>query len=154
MNEYSLQLIALSKIAWISVFSFLYGLGGISNKWLRRFVACFWIGLGIYVFSIWQNNWHWLKIITPILLCITLHLGYGAEKTIQKIKKRAIVGVCLGMCDLPLAFLSGLWMLFFINLALCITVSILFGVFNPFKNARDEETNIATFSKVLTMFMI
>lgn len=154
MNEHLLQLIASLKIIWVAIFSYLYGEGGISNKWIRRFVGGAWIGLGILGFSIWQGNFNYLKLMTSGLLTGALTLGYGADETIIKIEKRALYGMALAVAGLPLAICSSLWMLFAFNVIMCLMVSVLFGVWNPFKNARDEETAIASFSLILTMYLI
>ena len=154
MNENILQIIASLKIIWIAVFSYFYGEGGIQNKWIRRFIAAVWFALGIYGFSMWEGNLHLLKFLSPALLIGALHMGYGGDKTLIKFEKRALYGFLIGLSSLPLAFTSHLWVLFGIQILLCILASVLFGVLNPFKNARDEETNIATFSLILPMFMI
>ncbi len=69
MNEHTLQLIASLKIVWLAVFCYLYGEGGISNKWIRRFVGAAWMMIGIFGFSMWVKTWHnWYLISLPLMI--------------------------------------------------------------------------------------
>lgn len=155
MSEYTLQAIASLKLCWVAGFALLYGLGGISNKWLRRFVGPLWMGVGIYLFGIWQGVSQWWHLVYPFLLCASLHLGYGGTDNVWiKLRKRAIYGLCLGISALPVVFVSGLWILYILHCVLCVASSVVLGVFNPTKSARDEETLIAVLSTVLVLFLI
>ncbi len=124
------------------------------NKWLRRFVGAFWIGLGVYGFSQWAQSFHVWYLLYPFLLCASLHIGYGGSDVKTKIRKRFIYGIALGIAALPLCFGNGLWYLFGLHCLLCITASCFLGVVNPTKNARSEETLIATLSTVIPLFLI
>lgn len=155
MDEHALQLIASLKIVWVAVGSFLYGLGGISNKWIRRFLLPLWMGLGIWVFGIWTGSFSLLQLLYVPLCCASLHLGYGGTDDIWiKLRKRVIYGLCLGVSALPLVFNSNLWLLFAFHCCLTVSASVLLGTFNPTKNARSEETIIATLSTVLVLFLL
>lgn len=155
MNEYSLQFIAAGKLLWAGVFSLLYGLGGIQKKWIRRYLGAAWMGGGVCLFGALQNSFSWLHLLYPALLCASLSLGYGGtDDTLVKIRKRAIYGLALGVAALPLCFGSGLWFLFGLHVALCVTSSVALGVSNPTKTARDEESLIAALSSILPLFLI
>lgn len=154
MTEYTLQIIASLKIVWVAVGSLFYGLGGISNKWIRRFILPLWMGIGIWVFGHWQGSFQYWHLCYSGLLCGSLHLGYGSDEVAIKIRKRAIYGLCLGVSAIPIVFSSGLWVLFGIHVAICIASSVILGVFNPTKNARSEETIIAVLSTVLVLFLV
>ena len=58
------------------------------------------------------------------------------------------------MSALPLLFVGGDIIIFAFNLILMIGASVVFGVWNPFKHARDEETVLGTLATLLPMFMI
>ena len=146
---------AIGKLLWVVVFASLYGFGGIKNKWKRRYLAPFWMGCGIWLFSFLTHSWHWWYLLYPLLLCGFLHIGYGgSDDTLVKLRKRAIYGLCLGIAALPLVFGNYLWLLFVFHCVLCVASSVVFGVWNPFKNARSEESAIALLSTVLVLFLI
>jgi len=155
MGEYGLQIIASLKIVWVAVGSLWYGLGGISNKWIRRFILPLWMGIGIWVFGHWQGSFQYWHLCYSGLLCASLHIGYGGTDNVWvKLRKRAIYGLCLGVSAIPIVFSSGLWVLFGIHVAICIASSVILGVFNPTKNARSEETIIAVLSTVLVLLLV
>ena len=154
MSENLLQIIAICKMLWITGFTALYGFGGIKNKYLRRFVGSFWMGLGIYGFSYGMNNFHWFYLFYPALLCASLHIGYGGDDVATKIRKRSIYGMALAVSALPLCLGSHLWALFGLHVVLCVMASVLLGVFNPMRNARDEETMVAVLSTIIPLFLI
>lgn len=154
MNEYPLQFIASGKIFWSGVACMLYGLGGISNKWIRRLVMSFWMGCGLLMFAKLQGTFNAWQLLYPPLLCASLHLGYGGDNVKRKIIRRSIYGLAIAVSALPLAIISGLWILYSIHAFLCVSMSVLLGVFNPTDSARSEETLIACFSSVLPLFLI
>ena len=63
-------------------------------------------------------------------------------------------GLAFWASAFPLALHSKLWSLWAYYGILVVLSSVFFGVFNPFKNARDEESNIATAALMLPMFMV
>jgi len=155
MNEYLSQIIASLKVLWISVFGLLYGLGGINHKWIRRYCGALWMGLGVFIFAEWQNTFHWYYLIYPILLCASLHIGYGGTDNVWiKICKRTIYGMALAISALPLCFSSHLWFLFGMHCVLCIMGSIFLGVFNISSNARSEENLVAVLSTLIPLYLI
>jgi hypothetical protein len=154
LSENTLQLIAGLKLVWVACFAILYGFGGISNKWLRRFVGPFWMGLGVYGFSTWTGSFHPWYLAYPLLLAISLHLGYGGDSIGKKLRKRSIYGLALGVSALPLCFGNYLWLLFGFHVVLCVAVSVILGVFNPAKTARNEETLIAALSTIIVLYLI
>lgn len=154
MNENTLQLIAIGKLFWVVIFVGCYGFGGISDKWIRRYLGAFWMGLGVFVFGSLQDSFHWWHLLYAGLLCGALHLGYGGDSNAVKIRKRSTYGIALGVSALPLVFGSGLWVLYIYHCILCVSVSVLLGVWNPTKNARSEETLIAFLSTVIPLYLI
>lgn len=155
MNEISLQIIAFLKLLWVAVFSLLYGLGGMSGKWKRRFIAPVWMMLGVFIFSKWTFNWsYWYLIYLPLLIA-SLHIGYGGTDNVWiKIRKRSLYGLALGIAPASLAILNTAWAMWGLHIVLCVAFSVLLGVWNITKNARSEETLIATASTLLPLFFI
>ena len=156
MSEITLQILALAKLLSAVIFAGLYALGGMAgiSKGARRFGGVIWIGLAISIISFWQRTFSAMYLLYPLLLLGALHLGYGAEKVLEKLRRRAIYGLALGVASLPIALKTGNWIMFASNMVLCVGASITFGVFNPLRNARDEETIIGALSIVLPMFMV
>lgn len=154
MTEYNLQLIASLKIIWLACFGYLYGLGGISNKWIRRFIAPAWMMLGIFSFSQWQGVWsYWYLLFYPIAV-IGLHRGYGSDKTMVKVYKRAVYGLILSCASIPIVAHSHYWFLFALSCFISVLSCVVIGAFDAPRNARDNETLIATFCFLLTLFLI
>lgn len=154
MNEYPLQFIASGKLFWSGVFCLLYGLGGIERKWIRRYLGPLWMGLGLWMFASLQGTFNAWGLLYAPLLSLSLHLGYGGESTGVKVRKRLLYGLAIAVSALPLAVISGLWLLYGIHVAICVSMSVLLGVFNPTDSARSEETLIACFTSVLPLFLI
>lgn len=155
MSEYLLQYISSLKILFISVGSLLYGIGGISNKWIRRFILPLWMGLGIWGFGTWTGTFSPLQLLYVPLLCASLHLGYGGTDNVWvKIRKRSIYGLAIGVSAIPICIVSSMWWLFAIHVGCCVMGSVFLGVYNPSRNARSEETIIAVLSTLLVLFLI
>lgn len=155
MSENTLALIAFLKLIWLSIFSYLYSLGGINNKWIRRFVGSAWMMLGIFGFSTWCSTWNlWYLLFFP--LCIWgLSNGYGGvDDVISKIRRRAIYGVVLCCASIPLVSFSHAYVLFAFGCFITVLSSITLGVWNPTRSARNEETLIASLSFIITLFLI
>ena len=154
MDENLLQIIAVCKLIWVSCFAALYGFGGISGKWKRRYVGPAWIGLGIWGFSMWTNSWNLVYLTYIPLLGLSLSLGYGASDFKDKLFKRSIYGLALGCAPIGIVIISHTWGLFAFHVSSCVIASVAFGVFNISKTARSEETLIATYCCLLPLYMI
>jgi len=125
-----------------------------NGKWKRRFIGPSWMMLGIFLFSMWQGAWHnWFLLCLPIMIS-GLCNGYGAEKTWDKIRRRALYGLVLSVSGIPIVIFSHLWVLFGFSVFISVVSCVVLGVWNPCKNAREEETLIATLSFLLILFLI
>ena len=151
MSEWILQWLAFSKLIAVAVFGLLYGIGGMWRKWVRRFLAPILLGFFFWLFAKDFSFWY---ILSPALLIGALHKGYGGDDTQTKVKKRTICGGLLTITALPIAIVTGNWLMFGIHTLLCLTGMVVLGVWNPTRNARDEETLIGTLAVVMPMFMI
>jgi hypothetical protein len=76
---------------------------------------------------------------------ITLSLGYGASTVGVKILKRAIFGFLNGASSSTVNIWQKKWLLVGFQTILLTGAYISFGVFNPFPNARAEETILGIF---------
>jgi len=154
MSELTLQLLAFFKVIDVAEFGLFYGLGGMIKKEIKRVGGPIWIAISISIIGFIQKTISLWYFLYPILLMASLCIGYGAEEKKEKLKKRALYGLALGISALPVVVITSRWFLFGFHLILCLGASILLGVYNPLRNARDEETLIASLSVILPIFMI
>lgn len=154
MSEHTLSFIAFMKLIWLSIFSYLYSEGGISNKWIRRFIGSGWMMLGIFAFSQWQGVWNYWYLLCFPLMTIALSIGYGANDTFTKIRKRAVYGIILSCTAIPIVVFSHMWVLFGYSVFIAVVSSVLLGGFNPTRSARAEETLVATLCVLLMLFLL
>ena len=153
MNELTLQIIASSKIVFLGVFTLLYGLGGISGKWKRRILGSLLLTAGIVVYSLLASTFSYWFILYAPLLYGALSIGYGGDELGEKILKRMRYGFLAGMAALPIAIVTGQWVMFGVHLVLCTALTTIYGVLNPV-HARSEETIIATILGFTPLFMV
>lgn len=148
-----LLLVWVCKFIIVGVCAVLYRLGGWINKALRRFLMpVVYLG-GCSLIALWKGNYsNWIWITLPILIG-SLCMGYSNNQG-QGYKKRFIVGILIALSFLNFPFLFGKWVLY--GYHCCITVSsmVLFGLFNPFNNAVEEEAMIATMALIMPIMMI
>ena len=154
MSENTLQLIAFLKLIVVAVFGLLYGLGGMSGKWKRRYVGPAVYGLALLGFTLWTQSFKPLCLLSPLLLCGALHLGYGASTTAEKITKRAVAGAAAGFSAVPLFIAYGAGTLALLHIVVCIGVSIVAGVWNQTSSARTEETLIGAVYVLIPLLTI
>ena len=154
MSEVALQWIAFSKLIAVAIFALLYGWGGMRGKWKRRYVAPLVYGLAIWGFTTWTQSFSWLSLLSPLLLCGALHSGYGADKTPEKIMRRAVAGGLAGFSAVPLFLAYGAGTLALLHIAVCMSVSIVAGVWNQTSSARTEETLIGATYVLIPMLTI
>ena len=148
MNEWTLQNLALLKLLTACAFAYLYGVGGMWRKWVRRYIA------SLLLMSVSAYFGSWMGLLWASLVCASTHIGYGADTTGKKILKRAGVGLAMGISALPLAISSQMFGLYLAHWVLVLGANIYFGVVNPFKSARDEESVIGFCDVVLPLFML
>jgi hypothetical protein len=155
MNEITLQWAQAVKLITLVVFATLYGFGGVSGKWKRRFVAPFVLTAGIIGASLWTTNFHvWYALYFP-LLSISLHVGYGGSGKSwgYKILKRFRAGLLAGLAALPIAWATGAWSVFGLHIVVTSITSIVLGTWNQTSSARAEETAIGASYGLLPLFM-
>lgn len=157
MNEKELTRILRSslKFVWAGLVGFFYALGGAdkTSKAWRRYGASFLACLGVVGFSLWSGQFNWWFLLYWPLLVGALSLGYGADETGKKVAKRLMTGSAIGTASLPIAIVTGNYLVFAFHLFLCIITSIYWGVLNPV-NANNEETIIGGISVLFALFMV
>ena len=142
MTEVTLQWIATLKLLLVAGFATLYGFGGVSGKWKRRFIAPMLFGIGIWGLTTWTQSFHWQYLLCVLFLFGALSIGYGGNTTGEKIKKRAIAGSAAAFCFVPLFWATGAWSLLALHILVCTATSVVAGTWNQTSSARTEETLI------------
>ena len=153
LSENALQWIQFGKIIAIAVFSLLYGFGGIKGKYKRRYLGPIFITAILCLFSHIQGNFSlWYLFYCPLLIG-ALSLGYGADETRVKILQRLKTGGAGAFAALPIAIVTGQWLMYGLHIILCIFMSVILGVNNPI-SARGEETVIGATYVFLPLYFI
>ena len=82
MSETNLQYLATGKILWCGFYCLFYGLGGAEGfgKGVGRYVGPLWMGCGLLMFAKLQGTFNGWQLLYPVLLCLSLHLGYSGDK--------------------------------------------------------------------------
>ena len=149
MSENTLQWIQFIKLLILAGYATLYGFGGVSGKWKRRYIAPFILTAAFMGVSVWMSTFSlWYALYFP-LLSLALHIGYGGTTLGEKVKKRSLAGLALGVAAAPLAIVTASWLLWVFHIILCVFTSVVLGVWNPTKSARAEETMIGFISGFL-----
>ena len=154
MNEITLQWIQLVKLLILAAFATLYGFGGISGKWKRRIIGPVVFTAGICGVSLWTDSFHWSYLLCAPLFFGALALGYGASTTIEKIKKRFIYGLACAFATLPIFAVQQAWTLWALHILICVSTSVVAGVWNQTSSARAEESMIGAAIVLIPIFTI
>lgn len=153
MNEITLQWNYFSRIVALSIFALLYGIGGIRGKWKRRFIAPFILVVLLSIYALLAKVFtFWMWAYYPLLVG-ALCLGYGADFFFDKVKKRFIFGLAVGIAALPVAYVTGQWLLYGLHIFLNVLCSVVLGTQNPIP-ARGEETILGFMIGFLPLFMV
>jgi hypothetical protein len=154
MDEVTLQWISILKILLIAVFAGLYGFGGISGKWKRRYIAPVVLVAGICGFGLWLGSFtYWYLLCAPLLFG-ALSLGYGADTVAEKIKKRTIYGLACAAATLPIFIVQQAYTLIPANILVVVCISVVAGVWNQTSSARAEETLIGAAIVLIPTFVV
>ena len=145
MNEKKVLRDAVIKLLIVVVFATLYSWGGMEFKWLRRFLAPTILTAGMFYFTM-----DWKSLVGLPLMFGSLSLGYGADETWIKIIKRWLFGLANGSTTSTYNILYKRWLLVFTQIALCTSLIIILGVWNPLI-ARAEELTIGVFISILPL---
>jgi hypothetical protein len=153
-KEYKLQFKVFLKLLWVCGFALLYALGGIEHKWLRRFIAPLWLGIGQFIIT----KGDWRVLLQMPLLMFSLSLGYGADLFLVKIGRRLVFGFANGFTNITHLFDQNFnkkrfWTLFCLAITITPVICIILGTINPVV-ARSEELLIGFFIGIWGMFIV
>lgn len=154
MNEVTLQWVQLIKLVIIAISAMLYGFGGVSGKWKRRFIAPCVIVAGMALVSSLTSSFSWWYVAVLPFLIASYTIGYGSSIFIEKVIKRARYGLACGCSFLPVFWVNQAWTLLFLHIGVCVFVSVVAGVWNQTSSARSEETLIGASTVLIPIFTI
>ena len=135
-NEKKLQFKVYGRLLIACIFGGLYAYGGMTHKWLRRFIAP--LIVQIYI-AIEIKSWKYL-VQLPFQF-LSLSLGYGASELSAKILKRFLFAFANATSFVPhyYCWKGKKWIASVFHIIILISAYIVLGVFNPLP-ARVEET--------------
>ena len=154
MSEVTLQWIQLVKLVLLAIFATLYGFGGVSGKWKRRFIAPVIYVSGICGISLWTGSFHWSYCLCAFFFFASLSIGYCATFLRDKIIKRSRYGLACAIATLPIFVVNAAWTLLFLHILICVSTSVVAGVWNQTSSARAEETLIGSSIILIPLFVI
>lgn len=159
MTEIDVQWVKFGQMILVAVFSAMYGFGGISGKWKRRFLGGGTLAATAIVSAILLSNFSWWLLLCFPFYMGALSLGYGNKgkenQTVwSKIWKRTYCGLALSCASLPIYYVTGKWQVFALHTIFCVLMSVFAGVFGIFESARSEETAIAVTMAYIPMLAI
>ena len=148
----SMQMFRLAEALFtLSLFAFLYSLGGRKEKWLRRFLGSTLFCLGCNLIAFQSNIWSIWMLGGFVTYPIALSLGYGGNTTATKLFRRTLYGLALGLASIPFLIHQPSMILF--QTLLSMSISIWWGIKNP-TSAVGEEGAIGALSVILIPFLL
>ncbi|GIW60592.1 MAG: hypothetical protein KatS3mg087_1658 [Patescibacteria group bacterium] len=154
MTETTLQWIKSAEFFIVIILATLYGFGGISGKWKRRFVAPFVMLVSVSLFSWIQGKFNPLALLTPLLYIGVFHIGYGADKEITKWLKRSLYALAAFVAAIPLFMAMHVQFGIYIQHGTLCALTVPLGVKNYSGSARAEETTIAGLILLTPMMIV
>lgn len=155
MNEYVEGTLGTLAILSALVYSTVWWIGGRPNgRVWRRWIAPLFFGVAVNVLAYFGGTWHWAMLVYPPLLKAVSHIGYGGSTFAVKFARRSVWSFLYICCSLPLAIVTGEWLLFSVQALFCLLASNVFGILNPFKSSPQEEGTIVFSSSFLIPFMV
>jgi hypothetical protein len=154
MNEWNEVLRIPLRFIPTILFAICYAIGGRGPKLVRRILGPILMFAAFFLID-WfaEVSYALLNVIPFSILMVGLFMGYGGDTFLEKIFRRTLYGLVLGVAGLAFAFIHNAPMLGLYQLQLALIASAFFGMFNPV-SAVHEETIIATLSVILWPFMI
>lgn len=152
------------RLAWCLPFSALYFLGGREwrrrdgtirhMKWLRRWAGGLLFPAGLIGLALWLGVFRWVMLGAFVTYPAALHLGYGGDTTWQKMRRRGLYGLALGLAGLPLILAQfAYWPLLAGQCLIAVIANGWFGTRNTIP-AAHEEVLIAACSTMVVPFMV
>lgn len=155
MSEPGLVFLIPLRLAIVVGFAFLYALGGRFKKVLfRRILGTVWLSAATIGLSLALGSFTWWLLAALPGYFGALSLGYGGDTLGKKVARRAVYGLVLGSCSVFFAASKGMWGLAGFQIGLAIASGVILGVFNPVKDAANEEGLISTLAVVCVPFMV
>lgn len=141
MTETNLGMLASIGLGVCVLDTFLWMLGGRSNKFIRRYIGSFLQTLAINILSIFTATWAWQFVLALGPEIGSRSMGYGGDTTGEKILRRSVFAIGSLLAGAFLAWGVGFnakTITLLICQAVASIVSIILGVKNPLPAAVEE----------------
>lgn len=149
MTEVNEQWLIAGKLLTIGICAWLYSRGGMSMKWLRRWVAPI-LAAGV---AYWISRSLWSLVL--LALIPTLSMGYGADSFKEKVHRRLLWGSLNGLVGaVYLYFATGSFIPAVFQVVLVTSASVTFGVWNPFSKVRNSGARMEESAIGLAVFAL
>lgn len=159
MNEKTLVVFVILKLALLGVFALCYVIGGRGTesdpgrKWIRRYLGGITFAAGMIILSMAMGKFNWFSLALLGLYPFGLTLNYGADDFLEKLKLRAIYGLYFGIVGLFCGWMYGVIYLGVVQVFISVAASVFLGVFNPVR-ATDEEAMLGLAIVIHVPFML
>jgi len=171
--EVLLTYISSLKLVVVVLLAFIYSRAGRGWRWFgwkvrRKVVLPIILITALIGFSLWTNTFTWKLLIASLIslgvLIAVMHVGYGdgnfrrllrkivRNETAVKVVQRAVVGTLYGGACLPVAYITGNWIVYGLSVLVSCSTSVALGVFNPI-DAATEETLIGATEFLFPLFL-
>lgn len=140
------------------IHAYFWGLGGRSEKVLgmkprfwRRWVAPLWWSSFLILESIYFKEFQWFYLVMIPAYKAQTHQGYGDKKDRGwfKVIRRLLWSLGYASCSIIIPVLTGRWLIWAAQTGVSCICSIIFGAFNPIKDAPSEESTICLSSSFI-----
>ena len=125
------------RLFFVVVFIVLYAIGGQGYRWTKKWVGPSVFGISVIGISILTKTFGWLLLAGSLLYLVASNsFSYGEKwtqgKFWKKILFRGLSGLMYGISGILIGISLGDAVLGIAQLAMAVSISIIFGVFNPF----------------------
>lgn len=153
MSEYDTLLQWGVSVGALAISSILYAWGGITKKWLRRFIGSFILVGAVNAVCFMRGIWNPLFLIIYPLQCASWSLPYGANSLFPKVIKRAIFALASVACGVIfcIKFGGNAWWVLLPHGGVA-AWSIFMGVKNPIESVAEQGAICVMLSLGLLMY--
>lgn len=145
MNEFIQGMLGTLALVPSLVFGICSWFGGRDKNYLgirariwKRIIAPLFFILLLVGFSLLVGRFSWWFLLSIPYYIISSSLGYGGDDLKTKIIRRTIWSIVRSSCSLPVAIITGAWVLLIIQYFVGIIITLLLGILNSLKAPQEE----------------
>ena len=138
IEAYQIAYLAIGLLGLIG-FVLLYAAGGGSHRELyRRILAPLALSAACSLSAALSGHLKWVMFASWPLYFVTLSLGYSADTTPSKMRRRALYGALNGLVSGVWLLPFGSWQIWLFQTVLAAAASVFYGVLNPQSRVGEE----------------